>query len=355
MGRGIVRVIVGVGLGMLTICGVRADSKSAVEVAAAPVVGDRYPRAVVAFGDDVQSYPDLVYSTPPGFRPLRLDLYKPKEPVGALAERPLVIYVHGGGWRSGHTRHAGAFANWPNVLAALASKGYVVASVEYRLSGEARFPAAIHDVKTAVRWLRSKARDFGVDRTRVVIWGGSAGAHLAALTATSCGVDSLAPTFLAHEPGQPASSAGLETQSDRVQGLVAWYGVFDLARIPQLSAARGDRNDTEAPPAERFLGCLPSSCAATSALASPVTYVDARDPPALLVHGDRDRVVPVEQSRAFSDALQSKNVSARLLIIPDVDHSFIGLTPEKTREASLAALSATFAFIDATIGADKRP
>jgi acetyl esterase/lipase len=353
MGRGIVRAAISVGLGILTLGGVRADSKSAVEVASAPVLGDRYPRAVVGFGDDVQSYPDLVYSTPPGFRPLRLDLYKPGEPVGDSAGRPLVIYVHGGGWRSGHTRHAGAFANWPNVLASLAARGYVVASVEYRLSGEAKFPAAIHDVKTAVRWLRSKAGDFGIDRTRVVIWGGSAGAHLAALTATSCGVTSLAPTFVAHESGQPASGAALETQSDCVQGLVAWYGIFDLAKIPQLSAARGDQNDTEASPVEKFLGCLPSSCADTAAFASAATYLDARDPPALLVHGELDRVVPVEQSRAFHDRLRSENLSARLMIVAGVDHSFIGPTAEKTREASLAALAATYAFIDATTGTNK--
>src|SRR5262249_9050606 len=156
------------------------------------VLEDRFPQHSVAFGPDVESLPDLVYASQPGFRPLRLDLYRPRK-GGDAAGRPLVVFVHGGGWQAGHTRHSGAFGNWPGVLAMLASKGYVVASVEYRLSGEARFPAAIQDVKTSIRWLRSKSAQFGIDPARVIVWGGSAGGHLAALAATSCKVEALAP------------------------------------------------------------------------------------------------------------------------------------------------------------------
>ena len=137
-----------------------------VPVEASPVLEDRFPQPKVAFAHDVESQPDLVYSVPPGFRPLRLDLYRPRNTGSVTRGLPLVVYVHGGGWQSGHTRHAGAFANWPGVLALLASKGYVVASIEYRLSGEARFPAAIQDVKTSIRWLRSKSTQFGIDPTQ---------------------------------------------------------------------------------------------------------------------------------------------------------------------------------------------
>src|SRR6188768_2166392 len=138
-----------------------ADTRAVdADVAANVVLQDPYPRVVVDFERNVASYPDLVYSVPPGFRPLRLDLYRPKQAPQDPAGFPLVVYIHGGGWQSGHTRHAGAFANWPAVLASLAARGYVVASVEYRLSGEARFPAAIQDVKTAVRWLRSRSAEF---------------------------------------------------------------------------------------------------------------------------------------------------------------------------------------------------
>ena len=198
-----------------------------VPVEASPVLEDRFPQPKVAFAHDVESQPDLVYSVPPGFRPLRLDLYRPRNTGSVTRGLPLVVYVHGGGWQSGHTRHAGAFANWPGVLALLASKGYVVASIEYRLSGEAPFPAAIQDVKTSIRWLRSKSAQFGIDPTSVIIWGGSAGGQLAALAATSCKVESLAP-----DPQSP-----LAAQSDCVQGLVTWYGIFDFVNAPLSGVA----------------------------------------------------------------------------------------------------------------------
>jgi acetyl esterase/lipase len=284
-------------------------------VAAKPVLDDRYPAVKVMFGSDVESYPDLVYSTLPGFRPLRLDLYRRG---GTAGPRPLVVYVHGGGWQSGHTRHAGAFANWPEVLASLARRGYVVASVEYRLSSEAKFPAAIDDVKKAIQWLRASAAKYAIDPKQVVIWGGSAGGQLAALAATSC-------------------------ESDCVQGLVAWYGVFELGEIREPAS-----------PVAKYLGCAPGKCAETAALASPITHVDATDPPTLLIHGELDKVVPVSQSRTFDQALKAKGVASELIVIPGVDHSFIGASAEETRKASLLALTKTFEFIDSLRGGKTR-
>ena len=318
-----------------------------VPVDASPVLEDRFPQPQVAFGQDVESLPDLVYSVPPGFRPLRLDLYRPRNTGSVTRGLPLVVYVHGGGWQSGHTRHAGAFANWPGVLALLASKGYVVASIEYRLSGEARFPAAIHDVKTSIRWLRSKSSQFGIDPTRVIIWGGSAGGQLAALAATSCKVESLAPVFA--KQGNPDPQSPLATQSDCVQGLVTWYGVFDFVNAPLSGAADQPANS----PVQKYLGCQPSDCRSAAELASPVSHLDKNDPPALLIHGDLDRVVPVSQSQLFHQATQARGAKATLLVIKGVDHSFIGADAESTRRASLQALSATFEFIDATARPDR--
>jgi acetyl esterase/lipase len=315
-----------------------------VPIEASPVLEDRFPQASVAFGADVESLPDLVYSVPPGFRPLRLDLYRPRNSRGVAGGLPLVVYVHGGGWQAGHTRHAGAFANWPGVLARLASKGYVVASVEYRLSGEARFPAAIQDVKTAIRWLRWKHTQFNIDPNRTVIWGGSAGGQLAALAATTCNVSSLAPVFM--KQGSPDPESPLATQSDCVQGLVTWYGIFDFASVPLSGTDESSANSAPA----KYLGCAPAACKSTAELASPVTHLDKDDPPALLIHGDLDKVVPVAQSQKFKDALLAKNVPVKLLVIRDVDHSFIGANADATRAASLQALTATFEFIDATLG-----
>jgi acetyl esterase/lipase len=321
----------------LIVVGAPRTDEDAAEVAAAPVLGDPYPPRETHFGRDVAARADVVYATPPGFRPLRLDLYRPN---ARGAARPLVVYVHGGGWRSGHTRHAGAFADWPAVLASVARRGYVVASIEYRLSGEARFPAALEDVKAAVRWLRSRAGEFGIDRNRVVIWGGSAGGHLAALAAASCDAPDLAPKYM---------DAALQKESDCVQGLVAWYGVFDL-RAATASHAPADVNA----PAASFLGCSPDACPEAASLASPTTHVGAGHPPTLLIHGEDDRVVPVSQSRTFQAALEAKGVRSRLIVLPEVDHSFIGKSAASTRTASLEALAETLAFIDAATG-EKRP
>src|SRR6185369_12270345 len=153
---------------------------------------------------DVVGFPDLTYSSLSGYRPLILDLYKPAKSGKPL---PLVIYLHGGGWQGGHTRHSGAFEDWPGVLASIAARGYVVASVEYRLSGEAAFPAAVQDVKAAIRWLRMHATEFGIDKARAVVWGGSAGGQLAALVGASCGVAALEP---------PAAAANQRPEPGRV-------------------------------------------------------------------------------------------------------------------------------------------
>jgi acetyl esterase/lipase len=299
---------------MTVICGLlliaAAAAAESFPVAEQPVLEDRYPQRQTVFPDDVVSLADVVFSSPPGYRPLRLDLYRPRDLSRA---RPLVVYIHGGGWQSGHTRHAGAFANWPAVLAALAARGYVVASIEYRLSGEAPFPAAIDDVRAAIRWLRTRAKEQGIDGSRVLVWGGSAGGQLAALAAMQC-----------------------EVKSDCVQGLIAWYGIFDFTALGE-----GSRADS---PVARYLGStIPSA-------ASPAAFVDPSDPPVLLVHGVEDRTVPIQQSRDFFAKLKAQKVLAELLEIPAVDHSFIGATPEATRAASRRAIARSFEFIEQTIG-----
>jgi acetyl esterase/lipase len=295
------------------------------------VLEDRYPERRIAFPGGVTGLPDLTYSTVSGFRPLTLDLYLPAGAVSGGA--PAIVYVHGGGWTSGHTRHSGAFENWPGVLASLASKGYIVASLNYRLSGEAPSPAAQQDVKSAVRWLRANATRFGVDKRRIGIWGGSAGGQLAALAGTSCGVSALEP---------PVADAKGPLESDCLQAVVAWYGVFDFAPLA--------KNASVPPNVARYLGCEAGACTEENiALASAVRYVDRSDPPFLLIHGALDKTVAVTQSERFHAALQASAVKSQLLVLPDVDHSFVGNTTELTRSASLRALHATIDFFDATL------
>jgi acetyl esterase/lipase len=325
-------------------------------VNAQPVPGDVYPERRHEFAGGVVGLADVVYETLPGFRPLRLDLYLPPASK-TRGPSAFVVYVHGGGWVTGHTRQSGAFANWPDVLASLAARGYVVASIEYRLSGEAKSPAAIQDVKAALRWLRTHADAYGIDKRRAVIWGASAGGQLAGLAATSCGVAELEPVAPAPPLAEPprvapplTSSAALE--SDCVQAAITWYGIFDFKQLVAQASA-GATNFPGRPDSadSRYLGCPATTCTNGAAeAASAVTYIDAKDPPMLLMHGSVDKTVPVKQSQEMYEKLKAAGVPAELVIVPDVDHSFIGATPEKTRAASREALAKVFAFIDATVG-----
>jgi len=308
------------------------------EIAPQRVQEDRYPPPQIVFPNDVEGIPGVVYWEPPGYRPLTLDLYLPAETVEPPADGfPLVVFIHGGGWMDGDTRRMGAFVDFPGVLASLAARGYVVASIEYRLSGEAVFPAQIQDVKAAIRWLRSKASAYGIDPKRAVTWGVSAGGHLAALAAVSCNARAL-------EPAPPSNV------SDCVQAAVSWYGVFDLSTI--AAQARKDKalsRDAADAPEWRLLGCFARKCKkGRIASASPITYVDASDPPMLLVAGDADLTVPYHQTLEMAEKLRAAGVSYELLVLPGVEHGLLGKTPEATREANLKALEATFRFIDRT-------
>lgn len=287
-----------------------------------PFPGDAYPDRVTAFPGGVTGLADVVYSTLPGYRPMVVDIYLP--PKGKVATpKPLVIYIHGGGWVAGHTRQAAALSNFPGVLAKLASEGFVVASLEYRLAKEAQFPAQLQDVRAAVRFLKANAGKYGIDASKVALWGGSAGGHLAALGALSCGATGI--------DDKPQASG-----SECVQGAVIWYGVFDFA--PLMARAEG------APVG--LLGCASAAvCPAEKVAAvSPLTYLDAKDPPFLLIHGEADKTVSVSQSLMAFDRMKAIGVPVDKIIFPAVDHSFIGTTPKSTRDATLTAVNASFDF-----------
>jgi acetyl esterase/lipase len=306
------------------IAGVSTAEPRDFPVADAASQSDIYPDRVTHFPGGVTGLADVTYSVLPGFRPLVLDLYL----ASAAAPRPLVVFIHGGGWVGGNTRHSGALADFPAALAQLASEGFVVASVEYRLAGEAPFPAALQDVRAALRYLRSNAAEYRIDGAKVAVWGGSAGGQLAALAAASCGDQSF--------DAEVAPSG-----SECVQGAVIWYGVFDFAPVVVGgSDAAGNR----------YLGCAIACDAQVVRRASPIAYVDSGDPPFLLIHGEADRTVAVSQSRAMEGALQRAGVTVRSLYIPRVDHSFIGGTAGETRAATLAATNATFDFFHEIFG-----
>jgi acetyl esterase/lipase len=328
---------------LLALPSLKAAAFAQVATGKAAVLEERYPQPEVKFAGGVIGLPDLTYSFIPGYRALKLDLYLP--PGARTGTRPLLVYVAGGGWAADRPRTAGAIEDFPAVFVGLAQKGYVVASIRYRLSGEARFPAAEHDTKTALRWLRSQSAKYGIDKNRVVIWGSSAGGQLAGLAAVSCGDAKLAPV-------QPTGSGATKVpeESDCVNGAVIWYGIFDFA---QMGPPPGAANTANRPPGAEvtFLGCKPGEECEARHNASAVNFIDANDPPMLLIHGSADRVVNVKQSQIMYDALKAKGVKAELIVIPDVDHSFIGKTPEATHAATNQALKRTLEFIDSILKA----
>ena len=325
-----------------------------VSVAAGVVNEDVYPEHNVSFPGGVKGVPDLVFYSPSTYRAVRMDLYLP--PASFNGPRPFIVYTHGGGWSGGSKRTTGAFSNWPAVLASLAAKGYVVASLDYRLLGDEIAPAAIQDTKAAIKFLRANAAKYNVDKARGLTWGPSAGGQLAALAATSCGVAALAPPPRPARGRGPASGrgqnpggaltvetaaappTGMDAESDCVQAAVGWYGIYDFTTMNGGGA---------------YLGCVASGPCDTHKreAESPMAYVNEKTPPMLIVHGEKDTTVPVTQAQEFYAALKAKGVTAELMLIPDVGHSFIGETPDATRRASLEALERTFLFVDKTIGA----
>jgi acetyl esterase/lipase len=312
----------------------------------------RHPSTTVTVANGTRGIQDVEYWAPVGFRPLTLDVYLPPTSVRRpRAGFPRVVQLHGGGWVIGDKRVSRPFVDWPSVLASLAAKGYVVAAIDYRLSSEVAFPGQAQDVKAAIRWLRLNASKYGIDGRHVLAWGESAGAHLAALAAVSCGARAL-------EPKETPNIFGITSEvtssraSDCVQAGIAWYGVFDMASIQaQAREAHALSRDEADAPEWRLLGCFAAQCpSAQIAAASPITYVDKKDPPLLLIAGSDDTTVPSRQTVEMADRLEAMGVAHQLLMLPGVNHEFIGKTAEATRAASLEALSATFQFIDDTIG-----
>lgn len=265
------------------------------------------PTPPVLYPGGVRSLRDVTFAEPLGFRPLTLDLYLPPE---GGPKKPVVVFIHGGAWRSRTARDGGVFRDFPAVLASVAARNYVVASVNYRFSDEARFPAAVQDVALAIRWLRAHSDRYGLDTNRFVAWGSSAGGQIAALLGTACGT----PAF---EPPAPADAKG-PLPSVCVQGVIDWYGLIDLESDGK------DLGKTDVPDyVKMYLGCELSHCPAGWARsASPLSYIDAKDPPFLIQHGAADITVSPSQSKRLYEALRAAGVPAEIVIYPGVAHGF---------------------------------
>jgi acetyl esterase/lipase len=294
---------------------------------------------------DVAGILDIPYSEAPGVRPVQLDLYY--TPDSHIA-KPAVIWVHGGAFRGGNSRMSiSSFGPFDKVLAGLAARGYVAIGVNYRLSGEAKFPAAVQDVKAAVQWLRANASKYDIDPKRIAIWGESAGGYLAAEVGTSCDVKELEGI------GENAK------QSSCVQAVVDWYGPIDFPSIAEQKKSSNGKSQgpgmMQGPPPgmmgsgkspeESFLGCEYSSCKPELLRqANPISFINANTPPFLIMHGDSDFAVPWEQSQELNDALKSKGVPIQFKLLPGLNHMFMGATADQSKEI----LNTVFDFLDTT-------
>jgi acetyl esterase/lipase len=231
---------------------------------------------------------DLEYAKV-GEHSLRLDLYVP---AGARSA-PVVVWVHGGAWRSGSKKET--------PLLPLTAKGFALASVDYRLSPVAKFPAQVHDLKAAIRFLRAKAGEYALS-DRIAIAGGSAGGHLAALVGVSNGSKELEG-----EVGE------FREQSSDVQAIVSFYGPTNLTTILPQSTPHG--LSVRVPALELLLGGQPEAKAELARLASPVFHVDPNDPPLLILHGDQDPQVPINQSHELVGAYAKQGLIAELDVV----------------------------------------
>jgi acetyl esterase/lipase len=247
----------------------------------------------------------------PGGEQLKLNLARPKSGDGPF---PAVLCIHGGGFRAGNRESYDALCK------KLAAHGYVAATVTYRLAPKHPFPAAVHDVKAAVRWLRANAAKYNIDPARIGVTGGSAGGHLA--------------QFLAVTPGvaQFEGDLGNADQLSAVACVVNYYGPSDLTKSYGKSV-----DAAEVLPL--FLGGNLEHARHRHILASPLYWVTPEAAPTLCIHGTQDKYVAHEQAEWIVERLKAADVEAELLTLEGAGHGFKGADQEK-------AEAAMFAFFD---------
>ena len=251
-------------------------------------------QATYTVSEDVQVLRDLVYAKVDG-RELQLDLYLPKKPI--LEPVPCIVVIHGGGWRNGDKTRFASKAAW------LADHGFAAACIGYRLLPTVEFPTPVEDCKAAVRWVRANAKEYGIDPDRLGAFGGSAGAHLTAILATS------------HKVASLEGDGGNEGVSSRIGAAVALATPADMHRYAQRTGLSED----------------------LAVLISPISHVDADSAPILLGHSKTDRTVPYQMSVDLAAKYKEAGVEAELVSIEEAPHAFWNMQQwfEDTMERSL--------------------
>lgn len=239
------------------------------------------------------AFKDVVYATVDG-KNLILDVYMPK----GVASPALVVWVHGGAWQQGTK------AQVPKIFM---EKGYALASLDFRQATEARFPAGVHDIKAAIRFLRAKGKEYGYRTDRIAIAGESSGGHLAALVGVSNGNKELEGTV-----------GNYLNQSSEVQAIIDYYGASDLTTILKQSTPHG--LSVRKPALDLLLGGQPEDVQALAEQASPVNYVDRNDPPLLLLHGDQDNQMPINQAHELNGKYEQAGLDVSFCVAYGIGH-----------------------------------
>ncbi|MHC5538988.1 alpha/beta fold hydrolase [Singulisphaera rosea] len=277
----------------------------------------------------VVTHGDLLYRVSGG-RKVRLDLYLPNRPAPPEGW-PAVVAIHGGGWRGGSKELVRPMA------IELAQHGYAVAAIDYRLSkpGSPSWPDNFEDVRESVRWLRQHASDYGVDSDRIAALGSSAGGHLSVLL----GAYPDGPVLPEGRPRTPSDDRVRTAPhaSARVKAVIDFYGPVDLANLHPSAPDSGS-------PVPLMLGGRPAAVPGRCEAATPLTHISNDDPPMLLIHGNKDSLVPLEQSEKLASALTESGVPHRLIVVDAARHGF-GF---KAGDRDL--LPDILAFLDSTIG-----
>jgi acetyl esterase/lipase len=256
-------------------------SKAVLFSEAAPIPTPQQPRPLPP---NIRAERDIVYAKI-GDRELKLDIYLPN--AESQTKRPLIVWIHGGAWRAGTKEQT--------PILPLVQQGYAGASIGYRYTQEAPFPANVDDCKTALRWLRANAEKYNIDPTRIALWGSSAGGHLVA--------------YLGTTGDDPAT---------RVQAVVDWFGPTRVARMSHYPSAMD--HDSPESPENQLIGALIQQNTELAEKANPARYASKDDPPFFIQHGDADPLVPMEQSEILATALKAAGAQVEFEVLHGAGH-----------------------------------
>ncbi len=250
--------------------------------------------ATAAGADEKPSLKDIVFAKPDGHK-LKLDIFMPAK---SKTKPPLVVFIHGGGWRNGSYKRC--LTPW------LTQHGFAVASVGYRLTHQAKFPAQVHDCKAAIRWLRANASKYGYDTQRIGVAGTSAGGHLALMMGVTAGDKTL-----------EGDVGGNTDESSQVHAVVDYYGPSDFAMRARNQPVKTEPKDS---PVRLLLGASARENVELAKQASPAYYVTSSAPPLLIIHGSNDKTVRPAQSQRMESAYQAKKRDVTLHVVPKAGH-----------------------------------